>query len=192
MSVRNISVGLATREDLDAILQLQRENIESALSPDEAREQGFLTVVHTSVLLERMHAIAPSVVARCGNELVGYAITMPIACRSFVPLLEPMFAMLERLDVGGRPLRESRYYVCGQVCVARSSRGLGVFDALYRGHAEQYGREYNWLVTEISTRNPRSLRAHSRVGFQEIAQYQDAQDDWSVVAWDFRVRNLPA
>jgi L-amino acid N-acyltransferase YncA len=180
------SVGLATRADLDAILTLQRANLESALDSREVADQGFVTVAHTREVLERMHSRAPSVVARSGGEVVGYAIAMSVACRDLVPILVPMFSKFEELAAGGRPLRESRFYVCGQVCVARSHRGTGLFDALYRGHAEAYGPTHDWIVTQISTRNPRSIRAHARVGFHEISHYRDSHDDWSVVAWDFR------
>ena len=152
------------------------------------RQQGFVTVSHPRNILEEMHAAMPSVVARSGQELAGYAISMPVACRGLVPILEPLFARLEGLRVRGRPLRASRFYLCGQICVARAFRGTGVFDALYRGHADRYGNAHDWMITEISTRNLRSIRAHARVGFEEIAHYQDAKDDWSVVAWDFRPR----
>jgi len=181
-----VFVGLATPRDLEGIIALQRANLESALDPGEMRAQGFVTVAHTPAILERMHAMAPSIVARSGDEIVGYALTMPVACKSLVPLLEPMFTLFARLEAGGRPLRDSRFYVCGQVCVARAERGSGIFDALYRAHAENYAASHDWIVTQISMRNPRSIRAHARVGFREIARYQDAHDDWSVVAWDFR------
>jgi RimJ/RimL family protein N-acetyltransferase len=42
------------------------------------------------------------------------------------------------------------------------------------------------LVTEISARNGRSLRAHERVGFTELTRYRDQTDDWVVVTLDLR------
>ena len=57
-----ITAGLAcTREDLRDILDLQRANLEAALSATEVRAQGFVTVAHTLEILEQMHALAGEV-----------------------------------------------------------------------------------------------------------------------------------
>jgi L-amino acid N-acyltransferase YncA len=176
----------ATREDLQDILSLQRENHRDHVSPGDAEREGFVTVAHTLEALEQMHALAPSVVAREGDALAGYALTMPLEARDAAPVLAPMFAQFDALSWQGRPLSASRYYVMGQVCVARAFRGQGVFDALYRGHREAYAPRFDFIVTEIATRNARSMRAHARVGFQVISTYRDALDEWAVVLWDWR------
>ena len=176
----------ATREDLQDILALQRENLRDHVSPEDARSEGFVTVAHTLESLEQMHALAPSVIAREGDALAGYALTMPLEARDAAPVLAPMFALFDGLVWQGRPLAESRYYVMGQVCVARAFRGQGVFDALYRGHREAYAKRFDFMVTEIATRNTRSMRAHARVGFQVLTTYRDDLDEWAVVLWDWR------
>jgi hypothetical protein len=111
--------------------------------------------------------------------LAGYALAMAREARALLPILEPMFARLGGLSA----LAGKRWYVMGQVCVAQAWRGRGVFDALYAGHRRAYSGRFDALVTEIATRNGRSLRAHARVGFAEIDRYRDATDDWSVVGW---------
>ncbi|HSI05486.1 MAG: N-acetyltransferase family protein [Myxococcota bacterium] len=170
--------------DLHGILRLQRANLRGRVDADTARAQGFVTVEHDLATLERMHAMAPSIVAKHQDEVVGYALVMPLGARRDVPVLEPMFALFDRLSFAGRPLTAYRYYVMGQVCVAEAARGQGVFDALYAGHRRILAGRYELCVTEISLSNPRSLRAHARVGFVEIHRYRDATDDWSVVALD--------
>jgi GNAT superfamily N-acetyltransferase len=176
----------ARDDDLPAILALQTQNLAGALSREEASSQGFVTVAHTLDILQQMHRMAPSVVVRDGCVLAGYALTMPLGCRAFVPVLEPMFRLFDVLTLQGRPLSSYRYYVMGQICVARDYRGRGVFQALYRGHAELHAPDHDLVVTEISARNTRSLRAHQKVGFFEIASHRDATDDWLVVGWNFR------
>jgi L-amino acid N-acyltransferase YncA len=160
--------------DLPAILRLQRDNLERALGTEEAREQGFVTVVHDEETLRQMHALAPSVVAEEEGALVGYALTMTIEAQSFVPALQPMFEQLATFGL-------TNFYVMGQICVARSHRGRGVFDALYAGHRALYGSHFDALVTEISARNTRSRRAHERAGFEVIHRYRGETDEWLVV-----------
>lgn len=52
-------IGLCTgQSDFEAILALQRRNLGTSLSPDEARAEEFVAVVHTLPLLRAMHAAA--------------------------------------------------------------------------------------------------------------------------------------
>ena len=178
----------ADDRDLEAILALQRANLERNL---ESLADGHVTLEHTLASLRQMQALEPSFVAVEGPALAGYALVLAPALRPLFPVLEPMFALSDRLAFHGRPLASLRYYVMGQVCVAPPYRGTGVFDALYRAHAEALGQRYDLVVTEVATRNRRSLRAHQRVGFEVIATHRDETDEWAVVAWDLRVRPAP-
>jgi len=89
---RLASVGLVDSDrDLEGILALQRES-------RAPTQDGFVTVEHTLDILRAMHALAPSVVARDSDgAIAGYAIVMPQEVRALLPILEPMFAMIERL-----------------------------------------------------------------------------------------------
>ena len=174
------------RVELEQILQLQAANLREHVPPEQAAREGFLTVAHTLEVLEQMHALAPSIIAKEGERLAGYALVMPVETRAFVPVLEPMFQLLQTLSWRGRPLREWGYYIMGQVCVAEAFRGQGVFDALYREHRARYAERFACTVTEVSTRNTRSLRAHARVGFEVLETYRDATDEWAVMVWSLR------
>ena len=171
--------------ELVQIIELQQANLAGRLTDEQIRSQGFVTAVHTAEILGQMHALAPSIVARDGGRVVGYALTMLPAARALVPVLDPMFQMLETLPFRGHPLASSRFYVMGQVCIAAGYRGQGVFDALYHGHRRHYRSRYDLLVTEIAARNTRSLRAHERVGFEVLHTFRDATDDWVITGWDW-------
>jgi len=168
------------RRELEQILELQRANLARNVSAEEIVTQGFVTVEHTLPVLERMHGFAPSIVAKDGDALAGYALVMPIECRSFVPLLEPMF---QRLDALG--LFRERFYVMGQICLDKRWRGQGIFDLLYGAHRRSLRSSYDCSVTEVATRNTRSMRAHERVGFTVIDRYRDATHEWALLRWDW-------
>jgi ribosomal protein S18 acetylase RimI-like enzyme len=78
--------------------------------------------------------------------------------------------------------------VMGQICVAREYRGRGIVDAMYGEHKARYAERYKLCVTEVATRNTRSMRAHARVGFEVVTTYSDEVDEWAVVAWDWSSR----
>jgi len=167
--------------ELEQILELQRANLARNLRAEDVASQGFVTVEHSLEVLRRMHAIRPSIVAKEGEELAGYALVMPVECRSFIPILEPMFERLDSLGIG-----RQRFYVMGQICVDKRWRGRGVFDLLYFAHRRHLRGEYDCVVTEVAMRNTRSLRAHERIGFQVIDRYRDETDDWALLRWDWK------
>src|SRR5205823_5412984 len=136
--------------ELEEILELQRRNLPRNLDEREIAANGFVTVEHTLDVLRRMHALAPSMVARDGADLAGYALVMPIECRSFIPVLHPMFQRLEALG-----MFQQRFYVMGQICVAKPYRGRGVFDLLYLAHRSWLRERFDSVVTEVSVRNTR-------------------------------------
>lgn len=168
-------IGLAENDqDLIGILQLQ----EASRTPTS---DGFVTVQHNLEILQTMHQLAPSVVAWDEDrKIVAYALTMPQEARPLVPVLEPMFELLDQTQISGS------WYVMGQVAVAPSHRGQGVFDALYHQHRVEYSHRWDQIITEVATRNGRSMRAHQRVGFRTLKLYQDPTDHWAIIGWDWR------
>ena len=172
---------------VDRILSLQAENHRDQVDAATAASEGFTSVRHDPAVLQAMNRAYPSAIALADGRLAGYALMMPQAFRDRVPILDPMFALLDTLSWRGRPLAgDPRWFVMGQVCVARDFRGMGVFDGLYRQLRESYSPQFDFVVTEISQRNPRSLRAHRRVGFETMHVYPDGDETWEVVAWDWR------
>ena len=173
-----------TTADLLGILALQQQNLAINLSPEEAQEQGFVTVVHDLDILRRMNDAAPHTIARDGDQVVGYALTMLPQFRAAVPLLEPLFERLDGLYWQGKPFREVSYFVMGQVCVAKDYRGAGVFNGLYLGLRGYHVQHFEVVVTDISSRNTRSLRAHERVGFEVLQEFTlENGEVWVIVAW---------
>jgi GNAT superfamily N-acetyltransferase len=170
------------------IRELQAANLPSALTPDTMASQGFVTVRHDLDVLQRMNEAAPAIIAKDGDWVVAYALVMPREFASDVPILQPLFEMLDALSWRGALLRDQpRWFVMGQVCVAEAYRGRGVFDGLYRAMAEAYRDRYDFTVTEVAARNTRSLRAHARAGFRTLQVYPDATtgEDWHVIVLDF-------
>ena len=180
---------VSTVDEVHEILERQAENHPSALTPETMAREGFVTVRHDASVLERMNEVAPAVIAKAGNRVVGYALVMPRTFAADVPILRPLFEKLDTLSWKGVPLRGNpRWFVMGQICVAEGYRGMGTFDGLYRTMAERYRDRFDFTITEVAARNTRSLRAHARVGFETLHVYPDATtgEDWHVMALDLR------
>lgn len=177
---------VSTGNELKQILALQRQNLRGVHTEATEKEQGFVTVSHTPEALQQMHALEPSIIVKDNEILAGYALVMLKECSDLVPELVPMFEGLDKIIYKGKSLSQYRCYVMGQICVAAAYRGRGVFDMLYHQHRASLAHKYDFVITEIATRNTRSMRAHRRVGFETLQVYTDALDEWAVVIWDWR------
>jgi hypothetical protein len=173
-------------EDIQQILDLQERNLIRNLSDVEMRTEGFVTIHHSQDMLMKMHSLGPSIIIRDQSRVIAYALTMMREFSSLVPGLESMFERFESLQWQQKPINDYRYYVMGQICIDKAYRGQGLFDLLYQKHQSVYGNDFDFIVTEIATRNHRSLKAHERVGFKTINTYTDELDEWNVVLWDWK------
>ncbi len=173
-----------TDDQLRQILALQKENLRFTKSEDVERDQGFVTVSHTFDTLKAMNEDAQHIIALDGDQLVGYALAMTKKFKHSIPELVAMFNMIDRLSYHGTSLQDTPYIVMGQICVAASHRGLGVFDGMYKHYFEMYKPSYSLVITEVAKRNTRSMRAHERVGFETLHTYkEEGSEDWVVIAY---------
>lgn len=171
--------------EIQQILDLQQQNLSSAISRQEAIEQGFLSVKHDFDLLKEMNEQEPHVIAVDGQAVVGYALAMPKIFKSRIPILKPLFEKIDQLHYAGHLLKQKNYIIMGQVCVAKSHRGQGVFDGLYQQFRQQMQHQFDFIITEVATRNKRSRRAHQRIGFKDLELYQAPNgEEWAIVIWD--------
>lgn len=175
----------ASVQDLQNILELQWENMKMRLTPQEIDGEGFITVRHSLEQLNIMQDLVPQVIATDEEQLAGYALVMARQLKNSIPVLIPMFDLLDTLAYRGRPVRSLNYYVMGQICVRKSCRRRGIFRQLYHAHRELLSKDYDCCITEVSTSNFRSMRAHIAVGFQVLHTFTDDVDEWNIVLWDW-------
>jgi hypothetical protein len=99
------------------------------------------------------------IVAMDGERLAGALFTSDTAGASAPPVV----AMLRAWP------GSAGAYVYGPVCIDRDARGKGVLEALYADLvARRPGRE---AILFIKADNPRSLRAHGRLGMTIVASF---------------------
>jgi ribosomal protein S18 acetylase RimI-like enzyme len=176
----------SSNKDLEQILMLQKQNLIRNISKEEMQSQGFVTVDHSLEMLEKMHQLAPSVIIKDNDKVVAYALTMLCECQELVPELESMFERFHSLVWKNKPLNGYSFYVMGQICIDKNYRGQGLFEKLYNKHKEAYQSKFDFILTEVATRNLRSFNAHKRIGFETINRYRDELDEWEVIVWDWR------
>jgi len=176
---------VSSTDELQQILDLQQLYLTGQTDSAEEKDQGFLTVKHSYNMLQQIHELSPSVIVKDGDKVIAYALVMTKDCQHFIPVLVPMFESFNNIQFKEQPLSSYSFYVMGQVCVHKDYRGMGIFQMLYQHHQLLFSKQFDFVLTEISTRNARSIRAHEKVGFKTIYTFRDTTDEWAIVLWDW-------
>ena len=169
----------STDKELEDILALQQANLLKNTSEEERKVQGFVTVEHNFDILKQMHNIYPHTIAVANNKVVGYVLSMSVEFGSSIPVLVPMFEEFKEHNI------TEDFIVMGQVCVDKAYRGKGIFSGLYQQMKTEMSPHFKYIITEIATRNTRSMRAHEKVGFKVIHIFSTPAEEWAIVAWDW-------
>ncbi len=176
-----------TSKELLQILELQKKNLPQNLSKEQAELQGFVTVNHDLETLQKMNSLEQSIIAKAGDDVIGYLLAMHTELRNDIPVLVPMFDIFEELEYKGKSLKDCKYIVVGQVCIAKEHRGRGILDEMYEGYKNRLSGKYDFAITEIDSRNLRSINAHKRIGFELLRSYTSYDGrNWHIVLWDWK------
>lgn len=170
-------------ENLNSILTLQGENLSQGRPLEDIQKEGFVTVVHTLENLKKIcGTYRHSIAINDKNKVVGFALVMLKEHRNEIDILLPMFNLIDTLSYKNIPLNTSEYFVMGQVCVAKEVRNQGVFSKLYSHLIEATKKDFNYIITEVSSNNKPSLMAHASIGFELLHQhYSNTGEEWNVV-----------
>jgi predicted GNAT family N-acyltransferase len=175
-------------EEVQGILDLQQQNLREKLDSETIANQGFVTVKHDYPTLKAMNDAEPSIIAKDNDKIVGYCLSMLPQFREAIPTLESLFQLIDEVEYEEKKLKQYSYVVMGQVCVAEEFRGQQIFDKMYYHMQEVLSDRYELCITDISSANARSLRAHTRVGFKSVHEFYEPslQEVWHLVVWDWR------
>lgn len=172
--------------DLPGIIALQKNNLPVNLTDEEKQQQGFVTVLHSLADLKKMNDVEQHIICKDGNKVVAYLLAMTAASKNDIPVLIPMFEMFTSVFYKNKAVSDYNYIVVGQVCVDKNYRGRGILDKCYETYKARMKEKYDFAITEIATRNQRSIKAHQRIGFAELNQYTSPDNEvWSIVIWEW-------
>ncbi|MGM5469300.1 GNAT family N-acetyltransferase [Flavobacteriaceae bacterium LMO-SS05] len=164
-------------EELHQILKLQKLNLPDSLSVSDKENEGFLTVVHTFEILKQMNDCCPHIIAKNGDEVVGYALSMHPKFADEITVIKPMFDEINKIISDN-----SEYIIMGQVCVDKNYRKRGIFRGLYNFMEQELQSTFKSIITEVNASNKRSLDAHLAVGFEILKEYYENEKHWVIIS----------
>ena len=175
---------VTTDHELQQILELQQENLPTAISEETQKTEGFVTVHHSFDLLKRMNETCPHIIAKDEDKVVGYALCMHPKFGKEIEVLLPMFREIKRVFKDSSTaicVTSDEFIVMGQVCIHKDFRKKGIFRKLYEHMLKEIAPKFKAIITEVDRKNMRSLNAHYAIGFQTLSQYKSDGKDWELI-----------
>ena len=172
--------------ELEGIKNLQQENLKANLSDEESNAEGFVTAEYTLDFLKIMHEAEPSIIAKDGDVIAGYALVAVRTIASQHELLDHLFSTIDDTIYEGTPLKNKNYVVCGQLCVKKQYRSMGLVQKMYQHFRDSLSGSFDYCVTDVVQVNQRSVKAHLNTGFQVISTLEFGSAYWDIVLWEWR------
>ncbi len=176
-----------TEQELKGIHSLLESNLAINV-PDEVEDkEGFLTVAYSYADLKRMHDTDPAIIAKDNDQVIAYVLALNPVIKKDFPILVPFLELFDNIIYEGKPVSTYNYLIIGQACIEKNYRGKGVFKKIYAAYNARFRDKYDFAISEIATRNKRSMNAHSRIGFIPVHEYTGPDGvQWTVVINDLK------
>lgn len=159
---RNLTVNAAQHSDIEGVLALLKKYHANSIS-DEDRKDGFVTTnidaVQLAELIEKENGL---VVAKDGDQVVGFVIAGSWQFLQRWPMFEYMTGELHKYTPYGEQLDSNNSYQYGPICIDGAYRGNGLANQLFDCSAQIMAQRFAYLVTFINKINGRSYAAHTR------------------------------
>jgi predicted GNAT superfamily acetyltransferase len=164
MTDENMTIRRAVPTDLEGILELQAAN---------QRDLGgrLSASLPSSTILEMIRSM-PVIVAVSGSDLLGFLMMSKQEMNQDIPIIR---AMLTAFPIDKDTL------VYGPICIRSELRGQGLAHGLFN----ELGRIKPQLkcVCFIRRDNPSSIRAHLKIGMQEVGGFIFNQTDHVIFSY---------
>jgi len=92
--------------ELTGIRDLQALNLRKNIDAETALSQGFLTAAYTMDYLQAMHDASPSIIAKDGDDVVGYALVATKEVRNGHDLMADLFNVIDTKYYKGKCLQK--------------------------------------------------------------------------------------
>jgi len=120
--------------------------------------------------------------------VIAYALVMDRSIEFKIPFLFPMFQHINAINYKNTILKNARYFIMGQVCIKKGYRGQGILQGLYKKMNSEMAPHFQYSITEVASKNPRSMRAHLKNGFTNLFTYNLKEEEWNILLLELKQR----
>lgn len=179
MEYRNARV-----EDIPAVAELQEKYHVDTIS-EEDKPDGFVTTLFTNDQFKKLIEEERGLAIACdGDKIIGYAMAASWDYWSEWPLFQHMIKDLPSTEYLGEVLGTENSYQYGPIAVHADYRGTKVFPNLFEFSRREMKDRYPIMITFINQINPRSYKAHQKLGLDTIKEFEFNNNQYYELGYD--------
>jgi hypothetical protein len=161
----------ASNGDFEKMVVLQDKYVISNLAPDQ-RSDGYLSGKFSAEQFADFNRDLCAVVADDASRLAGYLCASSNEFNKQFGLSGKLVSQYPHINFNGRSLDKWNSFVSGPICVESDYRGQGIFPGLYDRLFTLVPEDYDVAVVLVSLSNPRSQRAHEKIGMISLDKFE--------------------
>lgn len=162
---------LGTPKDIEGILALQKLNLYTELTEEE-RERGFVTTPFSAAKIEAIIKTNGVFVVVDKAKVIAYAYAGTWAYFSQWPIFPYMESRLPRLNFQGRAVTTDNTFQYGPVCIDLDYRGQKILNLIFETLRLEWRKQFPISITFINAINEISARAHKKLGWEIIDEFE--------------------
>ena len=151
----------ATIDDIEGVLTLQAKYL-LANTPEDERENGFVTTPFTVEQIENIIAQDGLFIAENENKVVAYAFAGSWEYFSQWAIFPFMATRFNNYGVENEEVTTENSFQYGPICIDADYRGSGLFQQLFEAMRIAMQKRYPIGITFINKINKRSYEAHTK------------------------------
>jgi hypothetical protein len=171
----------ASGTDFDGIVKLQDLNLASNITDDQKKD-GFLSAAFSAQQFQSMDNDGCVIAGLDGESVKAFLCSSTPMFNLPFPLPAAMIERFSSIDLGGRSLSNQQVLITGPVCIDQSVRGQGVLEKLYEALYKELFGQYDAAVVFVSKENPRSIKAHEKLGLNVVDEFDFGGKNYVIMA----------
>lgn len=183
----NLTLEIATLNDIEGVLSLQELYLVSNLSEEE-KKSGFVTTPFTINQLTTVIENKGLFIAKDNHKVIAYIFAESWAFFNQWPIFNYMcslFSSLSFLEFTNITTTNSFQY--GPICIHANYRGKGLIKPLFEYMRKNMLERYPLSLTFINKKNIPSFKAHTeKLQWTVISEFQFNNNDYHILAYEMK------
>ncbi len=164
---------VARVEDIGGVLELHKKyQIDTINEAD--KKDGFVTTAFSKEDLYQLITQEQGLfIAVRDEKILAYVMSASWEFWSKWSMFAFMIEDLKNCRYKGVQLTTQNSYQYGPICIDKSVRGSGVLEIIFTFALEKMSQRFEYLVTFVNKKNPRSYEAHRRkLGLEVLREFK--------------------
>lgn len=183
----NITLKIATLQDIEGVLSLQELYLVSNLTEAE-KKFGFVTTPFTVAQLTEVIGNKGLFIAKDNHKVIAYIFAESWAFFNQWPIFNYMSSLFPNLSFQGfKTITTTNSFQYGPICIHADYRGKGLIRPLFELMRSNIIEQYPLALTFINKKNIPSLKAHTeKLQWSLISEFQFNNNDYFILAYDMK------